>query len=86
MVLEETRVIKDFLQSSMFSGPGPRSPRGWARSFCCLPPPPVTPNKLPELSLLRSSFQCSPRSAPSPEADPIMEGYQLMGEWGWEQG
>ena len=87
MVLEETRVIKDFLQSSMFSGPGPREPAGLG-PFLLLPPPPppVTPNKLPELPAQKKQLPVFAKICSKPEADPIVEGYQLMGEWGWEQG
>ncbi|KAI4580330.1 hypothetical protein MJT46_001698 [Ovis ammon polii x Ovis aries] len=79
MVLEETRVIKDFLQSSMFSGPGPREPAGLG-PFLLLPPPPppVTPNKLPELPAQKKQLPVFAKICSKPEADPIVEGYQLM--------
>ncbi|XP_006061347.3 uncharacterized protein C1orf94 homolog [Bubalus bubalis] len=79
MVLEETRVIKDFLQSSMFSGPRPREPAGLG-PFLLLPPPPppVLPNKLPELPAQKKQLPVFAKICSKPEADPIMEGYQLM--------
>lgn len=87
MVLEETRVIKDFLQSSMFNGPGPREPAGLGPFLPLPPPPPPTPpNKLPELPAPKKQLPVFAKICSKPEADPVVEGHQLMGEWGWEQG
>ncbi|XP_055259949.1 uncharacterized protein C1orf94 homolog [Moschus berezovskii] len=79
MVLEETRVIRDFLQSSMFNGPGPREPAGLG-PFLLLPPPPppVPPNKLPELPAQKKQLPVFAKICSKPEADPIVEGHQLM--------
>nr|XP_020734668.1 uncharacterized protein C1orf94 homolog isoform X3 [Odocoileus virginianus texanus] len=79
MVLEETRVLKDFLQSSMFNGPGPRQPAGLG-PFLLLPPPPppMPPNKLPELPAPKKQLPVFAKICSKPEADPIMEGHQLM--------
>ncbi|OWK05562.1 hypothetical protein Celaphus_00002773, partial [Cervus elaphus hippelaphus] len=79
MVLEETRVIKDFLQSSMFNGPGPREPAGLG-PFLPLPPPPppMPPNKLPELPAPKKQLPVFAKICSKPEADPVVEGHQLM--------
>ncbi|KAB0359067.1 hypothetical protein FD754_003223, partial [Muntiacus muntjak] len=79
MVLEETRVIKDFLQSSVFNGPGPREPAGLG-PFLLLPPPPppMPPNKLPELPAPKKQLPVFAKICSKPEADPVVEGHQLM--------
>ena len=89
-VLEENRVIKDFLQNSMFNGPGPGEPAE-PGPFLLLPPPPppVPPDKLdkpPKLPAQRKQLPVFAKICSKPEADPAMEGHTLMGEWGWEQG
>ncbi|XP_006862187.1 PREDICTED: uncharacterized protein C1orf94 homolog [Chrysochloris asiatica] len=76
MVLEETRVIKDFLQNSMFSGTGPREPTGLG-PFLLLPPPPLLAplDKLPDQKRQLPVFAkiCS-----KPEANPMTEEHHLM--------
>ncbi|XP_011356366.1 uncharacterized protein C1orf94 homolog [Pteropus vampyrus] len=78
-VLEETRVIKDFLQNSMFSGPQPREPMGLG-SFLLLPPPPppAPPNKLPELPAQKRQLPVFAKICSKPEVAPAMEGHHLM--------
>ncbi|XP_072466202.1 uncharacterized protein C1orf94 homolog isoform X1 [Notamacropus eugenii] len=75
MVLEETRVIKDFLQNSMFSGPGPKEPSG-PMPLLPLPPPPlpVLPDKAPELPGQKRQLPVFAKICSKPEADPSMEG------------
>ena len=85
-VLEETRVIKDFLQSSMFSGPGPREPTGLG-PFLLLPAlPPAPPDKPPELPAQKRQLPVFAKICSKPEADSAVEGHLLLGECGWEQG
>ncbi|XP_040324566.1 uncharacterized protein C1orf94 homolog isoform X3 [Herpailurus yagouaroundi] len=81
MVLEETRVIKDFLQNSMFGGPGPREPMGLG-PFLLLPPPPLSapPEKLSELPPQKRQLPVFAKICSKPEADSAMEGHLLM-EW-----
>nr|XP_060480329.1 uncharacterized protein C1orf94 homolog [Panthera onca] len=81
MVLEETRVIKDFLQNSMFGGPGPREPMGLG-PFLLLPPPPLSapPEKLPELPPQKRQLPVFAKICSKPEADSAMEGH-LLTEW-----
>ncbi|XP_068393963.1 uncharacterized protein C1orf94 homolog [Eschrichtius robustus] len=84
MVLEETRVIKDFLQNSMFNGPGPGEPTE-PGPFLLLPPPPppAPPDKLdkpPKLPAQRKQLPVFAKICSKPEADPAMEGHKLM-EW-----
>ncbi|XP_059937979.1 uncharacterized protein C1orf94 homolog [Mesoplodon densirostris] len=84
MVLEDTRVIKDFLQNSMFSSPGPREPAELG-PFLLPPslPPPVPPDKLdkpPKLPTQRKQLPVFSKICSKPEADPAMEGHKLM-EW-----
>lgn len=83
-VLEETRVIKDFLQNSMFSGPQPREPTGLG-PFLLLPPPPppAPPNKLPELPAQKRQLPVFAKICSKPKVAPAMEGHHLMGKWGW---
>nr|XP_044626239.1 uncharacterized protein C1orf94 homolog isoform X2 [Equus asinus] len=80
MVLEETKVIKDFLQNSMFSGPGPKEPTGLG-PFLLLPPspPPAPPDKLPELPAQKRQLPVFAKICSKPEADPSMEGHLLIG-------
>uniref|UniRef100_A0A9L0JV69 Chromosome 1 open reading frame 94 n=1 Tax=Equus asinus TaxID=9793 RepID=A0A9L0JV69_EQUAS len=79
MVLEETKVIKDFLQNSMFSGPGPKEPTGLG-PFLLLPPspPPAPPDKLPELPAQKRQLPVFAKICSKPEADPSMEGHLLI--------
>ncbi|XP_037356139.1 uncharacterized protein C1orf94 homolog [Talpa occidentalis] len=79
MVLEGTRVIKDFLQNSMFNGPGPREPAGLG-PFLLLPPPtsPAPPDKLPELPAQKRQLPVFAKICSKPEADPAVEGHHLM--------
>ncbi|XP_036076011.1 uncharacterized protein C1orf94 homolog isoform X1 [Rousettus aegyptiacus] len=78
-VLEETRVIKDFLQNSMFSGPQPREPTGLG-PFLLLPPPPppAPPNKLPELPAQKRQLPVFAKICSKPKVAPAMEGHHLM--------
>ncbi|EFB25024.1 hypothetical protein PANDA_005393, partial [Ailuropoda melanoleuca] len=79
-VLEETRVIKDFLQSSMFSGPGPREPTGLG-PFLLLPAlPPAPPDKPPELPAQKRQLPVFAKICSKPEADSAVEGHLLL-EW-----
>ncbi|XP_034876085.1 uncharacterized protein C1orf94 homolog [Mirounga angustirostris] len=80
MVLEETRVIKDFLQNSMFSGLGPREPTGLGPFLLLPPPPPAPPDKLPELPAQKRQLPVFAKICCKPEADSAMEGHLLM-EW-----
>ncbi|XP_045638580.1 uncharacterized protein C1orf94 homolog [Ursus americanus] len=80
MVLEETRVIKGFLQSSMFSGPGPREPTGLG-PFLLLPAlPPAPPDKPPELPAQKRQLPVFAKICSKPEADSAVEGHLLL-EW-----
>ncbi|XP_027470846.1 uncharacterized protein C1orf94 homolog isoform X2 [Zalophus californianus] len=80
MVLEEMRVIKDFLQNSMFSGLGSREPTELG-PFLLLPPPcPAPPDKLPELPAQKKQLPVFAKICSKPEADSAMEGHLLM-EW-----
>lgn len=84
MVLEETKVIKDFLQNSMFSGSGPREPMGLG-PFLLLPPPPppAPPDKLPEFSPPKRQLPVFAKICSKSEADPTHEGHHWIGEWDW---
>ncbi|KAM9243026.1 uncharacterized protein C1orf94 homolog [Dugong dugon] len=79
MVLEETKLIKDFLQNSMFSGPGPREQAGLS-PFLLLPPPtPLAPlDKLPELPTQKKQLPVFAKICSKPEADPTVEGHHLI--------
>ncbi|ELW48601.1 hypothetical protein TREES_T100020934 [Tupaia chinensis] len=79
-VLEETRAIKDFLQNSMFSGPGPGDPTGLG-PFLLLPPlpPPAASDKLPDLPAQKKQLPVFAKICSMPEADPAVEGHHLMG-------
>ncbi|XP_016075260.1 PREDICTED: uncharacterized protein C1orf94 homolog [Miniopterus natalensis] len=81
VVLEETRVIKDFLQNSMFSGPLPREPMGLG-PFLLLPPspPPAPTDKLLELPVQKRQLPVFAKICSKPEADPDIEGHHLMME------
>lgn len=83
VVMEETRVIKDFLQNSMFSGPLHREPMGLG-PFLLLPPspPPAPADKLLELPVQKRQLPVFAKICSKPEADPDVEGHHLMGEWG----
>lgn len=87
MVLEETKVIKDFLQNSMFNGSGPREPMGLG-PFLLLPPPPppALPDKPPEFSSPKRQLPVFAKICSKTEADPTLEGHHWIGEWAWEQG
>uniref|UniRef100_A0A4X2K7X7 Uncharacterized protein n=1 Tax=Vombatus ursinus TaxID=29139 RepID=A0A4X2K7X7_VOMUR len=75
MVLEETRVIKDFLQNSMFSGPGPKEPSGPAPLLSLPPPPlPALPEKAPELPGQKRQLPVFAKICSKPEAGPSVEG------------
>ncbi|XP_072811217.1 uncharacterized protein C1orf94 isoform X2 [Vicugna pacos] len=82
MVLEETRVIKDFLQNSMFSGPGPKEPGGLGPFLLLPPPPPPTPlaklDKLLELPAPKKQLPVFAKICSKPEADPAVEEHRLM--------
>uniref|UniRef100_A0A5F8H8I4 Chromosome 1 open reading frame 94 n=1 Tax=Monodelphis domestica TaxID=13616 RepID=A0A5F8H8I4_MONDO len=79
MVLEETRVIKDFLQNSMFSGPGPKEPSGSAPLLPLPPPPlPALPEKAPELPGQKRQLPVFAKICSKPEADPSVEGLLAM--------
>lgn len=87
MVLEETKVIKDFLKNSMFNGSGSPEPMGLG-PFLQLPSPPS-----PALHDKPSEFSSPKRQPPvfakiysKTEADPTLEGHHWIGEWAWEQG
>ncbi|XP_010643521.1 uncharacterized protein C1orf94 homolog [Fukomys damarensis] len=81
MVLEEARVIKDFLQNSIFSGSGPKEPTGLG-PFMLLPPPPppVPPDKLAELPGQKKQLPVFAKICSKAEADSTTEGHHLM-EW-----
>ncbi|KAI5946889.1 hypothetical protein MM560_G3n573 [Manis javanica] len=75
-VQEETRLIKDFLQNSMFSGPGPREPSGLGPCLLLPPlPPPTAPDKLP---ILRRQLPVFAKICSKPKADCTMERHHLM--------
>nr|XP_031321418.1 uncharacterized protein C1orf94 homolog [Camelus dromedarius] len=84
MVLEETRVIKDFLQNSMFSGPGPKEPGGLGPFLLLPPPPPPAPvaklDKLLEIPAPKKQLPVFAKICSKPEADPAVEEHRLM-EW-----
>lgn len=81
MVRKETKVIKDFLQNSMFNGPGPKEPAGLG-PFLLLPPPPPpsSPEKPSETSAQKRQLPVFAKICSKPETDPPMEGHNLMGE------
>ncbi|XP_003937589.1 uncharacterized protein C1orf94 homolog isoform X1 [Saimiri boliviensis] len=80
-VLEETRVIKDFLQNNMFSGPGLREPMELSPFLLPPPPPPPAPqDKLPELFAQKRQLPVFAKICSKPEADPAVERHHLM-EW-----
>ncbi|KAL6038970.1 hypothetical protein STEG23_010059 [Scotinomys teguina] len=76
MVLEETKVIKDFLENSMFNCSGPREPMDLG-PFLLLPPPapPAPADKLcpPKRQLPVFAKICS-----KTEADPTLEGHHWI--------
>lgn len=85
IVLEETRVIKDFLQNSIFSGPGPREPTGLGPFLLLPPPPPPVPlDKLPELPAQKRQLPVFAKICSKATTEPSTEGPHLTGEWGWE--
>ncbi|XP_035108859.1 uncharacterized protein C1orf94 homolog [Callithrix jacchus] len=80
-VLDETRIIKDFLQNNMFSGPGLREPMGLSPFLLPPPPPPPAPSdKLPELFAQKRQLPVFAKICSKPEADPAVERHHLM-EW-----
>ncbi|KAK2106420.1 hypothetical protein P7K49_015934 [Saguinus oedipus] len=80
-VLEETRVIKDFLQNNMFSGPGLREPMGLSPFLLPPPSPPLAPpDKLPELLAQKRQLPVFAKICSKPEADPAVERHHLL-EW-----
>ncbi|XP_005395177.1 PREDICTED: uncharacterized protein C1orf94 homolog isoform X2 [Chinchilla lanigera] len=81
MVLEETKVIKDFLQNSIFSGSGPREPTGLG-PFMLLPPPPppAPPDKFSELPAQKRQLPVFAKICSKAETDHAVEGHHLM-EW-----
>ncbi|KAI5139702.1 hypothetical protein MUG91_G6n289 [Manis pentadactyla] len=75
-VQEEMRLIKDFLQNSMFSGPGPREPSGLGPCLLLPPlPPPTGPDKLP---ILRRQLPVFAKICSKPKADCAVERHHLM--------
>ncbi|KAM8788124.1 uncharacterized protein C1orf94 homolog [Rhynchonycteris naso] len=81
VVLEETRVIKDFLQNSMFSGSLPRESTGLG-PFLLMPPPPLPAltDKLLDLPGQKRQLPVFARIRSKPEEDPDVDGHHLM-EW-----
>ncbi|KAG8506821.1 putative protein C1orf94 [Galemys pyrenaicus] len=79
VVLEGTRVIKDFLQNSMFHGPRHKEPAGLG-PFLLLPPPtsPAPPDKPSELPAQKKQLPVFAKICSKPEADPAVEGHRLM--------
>ncbi|TKC37892.1 hypothetical protein EI555_017487, partial [Monodon monoceros] len=81
-VLEESTAVKDFLQSSMFSGPGPGEPAELGPFLLPTPPPPPAPpdklEKPPRLPAQRKQLPVFAKICSQPEADPAMEGHKLM--------
>ncbi|KAF6344126.1 hypothetical protein mRhiFer1_001805 [Rhinolophus ferrumequinum] len=79
VMLEETRVIKDFLQNSMFSGSRPREP-GAKGPFLLLPPPPPSApsNKLSELPAQKRQLPVFAKICSKSETDPAVEGHHLI--------
>lgn len=87
MVLEETKVIKDFLQNSMFNGSGPREPMGLGPFLLLPPPPPSAPaDKLSEFCPPKRQLPVFAKICSKTEADPTLEGHHWIGEWAGEQG
>ncbi|XP_004705042.1 uncharacterized protein C1orf94 homolog [Echinops telfairi] len=83
MVLEEAKVIKDFLQNSMFSGTGTKEPAGLGPFLLLPPPPPFVPlDKLPELPTQKRQLPVFAKICSKPEEDmaTAAEGHLLM-EW-----
>ncbi|XP_069864855.1 uncharacterized protein C1orf94 homolog [Dipodomys merriami] len=79
MVLEETKVIKDFLKNNMFSSSGPREAAGLG-PFLLLPPPPppASPDKLADLPAQKRQLPVFAKICS--KTDPAGEGHHLM-EW-----
>uniref|UniRef100_A0A8C5KIN0 cDNA sequence CK137956 n=1 Tax=Jaculus jaculus TaxID=51337 RepID=A0A8C5KIN0_JACJA len=76
-VLEETKVIKDFLQDSMFSGSASQEPMGLS-PFLLLPPPSPPPllDKLPELPTQKRQLPVFAKICSKTDAD--LEGHHWM--------
>jgi hypothetical protein len=86
-VLEESRVIKNFLKSSMLSGSGPQEAAGLG-PFLLLPPPPspASLDKATELSAHKRQLPVFAKICSKTEVDTTVEGHHSVGEWSWEQG
>ncbi|KAM5265717.1 uncharacterized protein C1orf94 homolog [Hipposideros larvatus] len=81
VTLEETTVIKDFLQYSMFGGPRPREPGGMGPFLLLPPPPPPAPsNKLSELPDQKRQLPVFAKFCSKSEMNPAVEGHHLM-DW-----
>ncbi|XP_004641054.1 uncharacterized protein C1orf94 homolog [Octodon degus] len=81
MVLEETKVIKDFLQNNIFSGCGLREPTGLGPLMLLPPPPPpAPPDKLSDLPAQKRQLPVFAKICSKTEADPATEGRHMM-EW-----
>ncbi|XP_040612534.1 uncharacterized protein C1orf94 homolog isoform X2 [Mesocricetus auratus] len=79
MVLEETKVIKDFLQNSMFNGSGPRESMGLGPFLLLPPPPPPAPtDKLPEFSPPKRQLPVFAKICSKNEADPTLDGHHWI--------
>uniref|UniRef100_A0A8C6RX57 cDNA sequence CK137956 n=1 Tax=Nannospalax galili TaxID=1026970 RepID=A0A8C6RX57_NANGA len=74
MVLEETKVIKDFLQNNMFSGSGPQEPTELG-PFLLLqpPPPPALSDKPPECPPPERQLPVFAKICSKNEADSTLE-------------
>ncbi|KAM5248648.1 uncharacterized protein C1orf94 homolog [Ctenodactylus gundi] len=79
MVLEETFVLKDFLQNNLFGGSGAREMAGLG-PFLLLPwPPPPTPlDKLSELPAQKRQLPVFAKICSKSEADPAAERQRSM--------
>ncbi|OBS68380.1 hypothetical protein A6R68_03078, partial [Neotoma lepida] len=79
MVLEETKVIKDFLQNSMFNGSGPREPMGLGPFLLLQPPPLSAPvEKLSEFSPPKRQLPVFAKICSKAETDPSLEGHHWI--------
>ncbi|XP_006886637.1 PREDICTED: uncharacterized protein C1orf94 homolog [Elephantulus edwardii] len=79
LVLEETKVIKDFLQNSVFSDSGPKEPAGLGPFLMLPPPPPLAPlDKLSELPTQKRQLPVFAKICSKPEVDSALEGQHLI--------
>uniref|UniRef100_A0A8C0XU28 Uncharacterized protein n=1 Tax=Castor canadensis TaxID=51338 RepID=A0A8C0XU28_CASCN len=80
-VLEESRVIKNFLKSSMLSGSGPQEAAGLG-PFLLLPPPPspASLDKATELSAHKRQLPVFAKICSKTEVDTTVEGHHSV-EW-----